>query len=106
MFCTCALCSDISPIVAITNGLLKKYSPALIVSAETSTPSSLTAFTVSSTTSNETYPIAPFVAATFATTAPVLSNSFEYTHFSSTSTNSSNASLVPEPDSLPITTIG
>ena len=45
-----------------------------MLSSVASTPSSFKAATVLSTTSNETYPIAPGVAATLASTAPVLSS--------------------------------
>ena len=52
-----------------------------MLSSVASTPSSFKAATVLSTTSNETYPIAPGVAATLASTAPVLSSSCAYAHF-------------------------
>ena len=48
----------------------------------------------------------PGVEATFAITAPVLSNSLLYLQASATSRISSKALLVPEPDSRPMTTIG
>ena len=63
------------PMVAITNGLWSAYVPARMFSSEASTPFRATAVTVSSTTSRDTYPIAPGVAATFAKTAPVESSS-------------------------------
>ena len=50
--------------------------------------------------------IQPGVAATFAITAPVLSNSFAYLQASSSLSNSSKAPLVPLPASRPTTTIG
>ena len=76
-----------------------------MLSSVASTPSSFKAATVLSTTSNETYPIAPGVAATLASTAPVLSSSCAYAHLFLTSRSSSNAPLVPDAASLPITTI-
>ena len=69
---TSSFCSDTSPIVAITNGLERRYFPARMLSSKAGTPLSDTALTVSSTTSRETYPIAPGVDATFARTAPVV----------------------------------
>ena len=83
-----------------------KYFPALIFSSVGSAPSNFTAFTVSSNTSRETYPMEPGVDATFAITAPVLSNSLLYLHASSSFNSSSKAPLVPEPASRPTTTIG
>ena len=50
--------------------------------------------------------MAPGVEATFAMTAPVLSSSLLYLQMSSSFNSSSNALLVPEPDSRPTTTIG
>ena len=49
-------------------------------SSVASTPSIFIAVTVSSSTSSETYPIAPGVEPTFARTAPVESSSCAYLH--------------------------
>ena len=101
---TCADCSLISPLVAITNGLCKVYEPSFTVSSLGATPSNCNALTLSFNASNEIYPIAPGVDCTAAATAPVSFNVWANWHWSAISKISSNASLVPEPLSRPITT--